>query len=166
MQEVFEKIVEKIKSDSSVKLYGSKNSGNYMIPVDVAIKIVKQAVAEYETTNNLCSCDCVTEEQKIKATSLDIIVTGTASKPYYEIKYKTLDGVTHIGYSSYSLENVHQWRRDCFEVVEKQPKNTTNFDVCCESMEAMAQVIDIAKIGWTKDQIMDWLQKEECEVPE
>ena len=36
----------------------------------------------------------------------------------------------------------------------------TNFDRCCESMEAMAQIIDIAKIGWTKEQIMEWLQKE------
>ena len=42
----------------------------------------------------------------------------------------------------------------------------TNFDMCCESMEAMAQIIDIAKIGWTKEQIMEWLQKEACEVPE
>ncbi len=48
----------------------------------------------------------------------------------------------------------------------KYHKKKTNFDRCCESVETMAQVIDIAKIGWTKDQIMDWLQKEECEVPE
>lgn len=45
-------------------------------------------------------------------------------------------------------------------------RKRTNFDMCCESMEAMAQVIDIAKIGWTKEQIIEWLQKEECEVPE
>lgn len=43
-------------------------------------------------------------------------------------------------------------------------RKKTNFDRCCESMEAMAQIIDIAKIGWTKEQIMEWLQKEECEV--
>lgn len=48
----------------------------------------------------------------------------------------------------------------------KYHKKKTNFDMCCESMEAMAQIIDIAKIGWTKEQIMEWLQKEECEVPE
>lgn len=40
-----------------------------------------------------------------------------------------------------------------------RPKKT-NFDRCCESMEAMAQIIDIAKTGWTKDQIMEWLQSE------
>ena len=114
----------------------------------------------------MSSCDYAISNQKIKVTSLDIIVNGTASKPYYEIKYTTLDGAIHIGYSSYSLANVHQWRRDCFELVEKQPKKITNFDVCCESMEAMAQVIDIIKVGWTKEQIIEWLQKEQCEVPE
>lgn len=45
-------------------------------------------------------------------------------------------------------------------------KKKTNFDRCCESVEAMAQIIDIAKIGWTKEQIIEWLQKEQCEVPE
>ena len=36
----------------------------------------------------------------------------------------------------------------------------TNFDMCCESIENMAQIIDIAKIDWTKEQIIDWLQSE------
>lgn len=34
----------------------------------------------------------------------------------------------------------------------------TNFDVCCESIETMAQIIDIMKCGWSKDQIMKWLK--------
>lgn len=50
MQEVIEKIIEKIKEDSSVKLYGSKNSGNYMIPVNNAIEIVKQEAEKYTST--------------------------------------------------------------------------------------------------------------------
>lgn len=41
---------------------------------------------------------------------------------------------------------------------EYKPK--TNFDYCCESVENMAQIIDIAKIGWTKEQIIEWLQSE------
>ena len=36
----------------------------------------------------------------------------------------------------------------------------TNFDMCCASIENMAQVIDIAKVGWTKKQIIEWLQSE------
>ena len=35
-------VVEELKSDSSVKLYGSGNSDNYLIPVKRAIEIVKQ----------------------------------------------------------------------------------------------------------------------------
>ena len=37
-----EKVVEELEADSSVKLYGSQNSDNYMIPVKRAIEIVKQ----------------------------------------------------------------------------------------------------------------------------
>ena len=36
-----DKVVEELKTDSSVKLYGSQNSDNYMIPVNRVIKIVK-----------------------------------------------------------------------------------------------------------------------------
>lgn len=39
-------------------------------------------------------------------------------------------------------------------------KPKTNFDICCESVENMAQVIDIAKCGWTKDEIIAWLNRE------
>lgn len=35
----------------------------------------------------------------------------------------------------------------------------TNFDICCESMENMASIIDIAKVGWSKEQILEWLKK-------
>ena len=37
-----DKVVEELETDSSVKLYGSGNSDNYMIPVNRAIEIVKQ----------------------------------------------------------------------------------------------------------------------------
>lgn len=33
----------------------------------------------------------------------------------------------------------------------------TNFDMCCKSIENMAQSIDIMKCGWTKEQIIEWL---------
>ena len=37
-----DKVVEELEIDSSVKLYGSGNSDNYLIPVKKAIEIVKQ----------------------------------------------------------------------------------------------------------------------------
>ena len=36
-----DKVVEELKTDSSIKLYGSQNSDNYLIPVHKAIEIVK-----------------------------------------------------------------------------------------------------------------------------
>ena len=37
-----DKVVEELKTDSSIKLYGSQNSDNYLIPVNKAIEIVNQ----------------------------------------------------------------------------------------------------------------------------
>lgn len=36
-----DRVVEELETDSSVKLYGSGNSDNYLIPVKSAIEIVK-----------------------------------------------------------------------------------------------------------------------------
>ena len=44
-----DKVVDELKTDSSVKLYGSGNSDNYLIPVKRAIEIVKQGSVETET---------------------------------------------------------------------------------------------------------------------
>lgn len=60
----------------------------------------------------------IKNDTKIKVTSADIVVHGTADKPYYEIKYHDVsDGKCHIGYSSYDLHNVFKWREECFEIV-------------------------------------------------
>lgn len=36
-----DRVAEQLKTDSSVKLYGSGNSNNYLIPLEKAIEIVK-----------------------------------------------------------------------------------------------------------------------------
>ena len=51
-----DKVVEELETDSSVKLYGSQNSDNYMIPVKRAIEIVKHVgvaddVCEWKQTS-------------------------------------------------------------------------------------------------------------------
>ena len=59
-------------------------------------------------------------EEKIKVTSLEIIVTGTKDKPYFEIKYKEVGKEDYnIGYSSYDLNNVFSWKEECFEIVNQ-----------------------------------------------
>lgn len=59
-------------------------------------------------------------EEKVKVTSLEIIVTGKKDKPYFEIKYKEVgkEGYS-IGYGSYDLSNVFGWKDGCFEVVNQ-----------------------------------------------
>lgn len=56
--------------------------------------------------------------EKIKVTSAEIVVHGTEDKPYYEIKYYDIaDGEWHVGYSSYYLDFVFKWLKECFEIV-------------------------------------------------
>ena len=53
-------VVEELETDSSVKLYGSGNSDNYLIPVKMAIEIVKQG----GVSDDVC-------EQKLKEMESD-----------------------------------------------------------------------------------------------
>ena len=202
MQEVFDKIIEKIKTDPYTKLYGSRNSGNYMIPVDKAIEIVKQADAERK--NGWISCS-----QHMPTVETEVFIIAKRKFKNGDYKYIRTTAMYEDGKVSEKdscgfwkdIEGEWDEENDCYiipqgwwecrhynpdnvydnavddEVIawqsmppeynesEERPKKT-NFDRCCESVETMAQVIDIAKIGWTKEQIIEWLKKEECEVPE
>ena len=81
--------------------------------------------------------------------------------------YISVYGVPYFEANALELSDVIAWQPLPAPYQPKgDNKKKTNFDMCCESMEAMAQIIDIAKIGWTKEQVMEWLEKEECEVPE
>ena len=56
--------------------------------------------------------------EKIKVTSAEIIVTGNAEKPYFEIKYYCVnDSECHIGYSSYDLKIVFGWLDKYFDII-------------------------------------------------
>lgn len=65
--------------------------------------------------------------EKIKVTSLEIIVTGTKDKPYFEIKYKEVGKEDYkIGYSSYDLNTVFCWKEECFEIVNQLAEEYNN----------------------------------------
>ena len=58
-----DKVVEELKTDSSIKLYGSQNSDNYLIPVKSAIEIVKKGcvsddVCEWKVKSNYYVTEC------------------------------------------------------------------------------------------------------------
>lgn len=65
------------------------------------------------------------KDSKIKVTSAEIVVHGTAKKPYYEIKYQEI-GSNHynIGFSSCKLDFVFQWLKEYFDIV--------NTDAICD----------------------------------
>lgn len=66
-------------------------------------------------------------EEKIKVESLDIIVTITGGKPYYSIKYKEVGNrYYNVGYSSFNLDFVLEWRKQYFEVAEAVDAKDTN----------------------------------------
>lgn len=71
-------------------------------------------------------------EEKIKVTNLDIIVTGTRDKPYFEIKYKEVGKEGYnIGYGSYDLSNVLDWKEECFEIVNQLVEEHNNGWIPC-----------------------------------
>lgn len=59
--------------------------------------------------------------KKLKVVSADIIVSGTKDKPYFEIKYMEVGKNDYnIGYGSYCLDYVFEWKNECFAIVEKK----------------------------------------------
>ena len=122
MQEVFDKIIEKIKTDPYTKLYGSRNSGNYMIPVDKAIEIVKQAAAERKNGWIPCSerlpkeyGDYLVAWKPLSMSADDIIKkVGRAVPHFYEIvEYDPDDEALWIG----SIEQA----KGEYEIIAWQP---------------------------------------------
>ena len=58
-------------------------------------------------------------DNKIKTSEIMIIVGGSVDEPYYSIRYYDLsDDEWHVGFSSYFLSNVMDWKTLYFEIVE------------------------------------------------
>ena len=56
---------------------------------------------------------------KSKVDKAIIVVSGTKEKPYFEILYHLLgEDDDHIGFGSYCLTNVFNWREQYLEVVK------------------------------------------------
>ena len=86
--------------------------------------------------------------EKTKVESLDIIVTMMEDKPYYRIKYKEV-GSDHfcLGYSSYRLDYVLEWKKQYFELVEREAGADQGWIPCSErlpenAMNVIAQFSD------------------------
>ena len=69
--------------------------------------------------NSKTTIESDAKDTKIMVKSAEIVVHGTADKPYYEIKYrKVTEEEYHIGYSSYNLDYVFKWLHKYFEIVK------------------------------------------------
>lgn len=57
---------------------------------------------------------------KILVKHAEIIVDAKdVTKPYYKIRYYDMDDHEHIGYGSYELAFVVEWKNNCFEMASK-----------------------------------------------
>lgn len=60
---------------------------------------------------------------KAKVDKAIIIVTGTKEEPYFEILYHPLgDADDRIGFGSFNLTNVFNWRDQHLDIVNKEDK--------------------------------------------
>ena len=58
--------------------------------------------------------------EKIKVDELSIVVTGAKEKPYFQICYHEVGkGYSNLGFGSYYLDYVFDWKEECFEVVKQ-----------------------------------------------
>ena len=65
----------------------------------------------------------VDNDLKAKVDKAIIIVTGTKEEPYFEILYHLIgESEDRIGFGSYCLTNVFNWRDQYLEIVNKEDK--------------------------------------------
>ena len=120
-QELQQVILDYVRSDNFDKMF---NSTVFKDNPDYKPAMVHGMVVASMLTSQCKPIFVKDSESKIKVSSAEIVVHGTVVKPYYEIKYFTLDGECHIGYSSYDLKNVFGWLKECFEIVDTENNKT------------------------------------------
>lgn len=110
-----------------------------------ATHILRKAMAEKKVTQRQLAEEFNTSKQCI-----------SAKLNYDRQQMKADDFLKYMKFVGYTAKFVDA-SGNILQCEEKAKK--TNFDVCCENIEALAQIIDIAKTGWTKEQIVEWLKK-------
>lgn len=86
---------------------------------------------------------------KTKTSELMIIVNGPADKPYYSIRYYDLsDNEWHIGFSSYYLQNVINWKNECFEIIggSKDSDKDVALQALLSALSEVSKYIDKDKL--------------------
>lgn len=87
--------------------------------------------------------------EKIKVSSAEIVVHGTKDKPYYEIKYRDLsDGQIYEGYSSYNLDYVFEWLKECFEILSEKEINRMSISEQVKELRYKADIYNTLGSAW------------------
>lgn len=159
MQEVFEKIIEKMECEyeNLKEMYKRTKDMSFYFTfqgVNKAIEIVKQEAEQYNNGWIPCS-----EDNKNFPADCEMVRVTLWSGDEFT-GYRKDDKWFVYGGCGIAEADVIAWQQTQPYQSSGDHKKKTNFDVCCESVEAMAQIIDIAKTGWTKEKIMEWLQSE------
>lgn len=79
-------------------------------------------MAKHDETRNGLLSDGFEEKQdeKIKVTNAEIVVSGSVLKPYFCIHYKEVgQEMDTLGFGSYHLPFVFEWLAHYFELVEE-----------------------------------------------
>lgn len=83
---------------------------------------------------------------KLVVDDIEVIVGGTANKPYYGIKYREVGNDNYnIGFGSYDLNNVLKWKEEEFEVVSEKENKETKQEVTNEQILKDLKEIEIAQ---------------------
>lgn len=109
-----------------------------------ATQILRKAMAEKKVTQGQLAEEFNTSRQCI-----------SAKLNYSRQQMKADDFLNYMKFVGYTAKFVDE-SGNILQFEDKVKK--TNFDVCCESIEALAQIIDVAKCGWTKEKIVEWLK--------
>ena len=125
------------------------DNGRYLRAVECQFSYIDEEVSDDV---------CEPSADKIKVTSLEVIVNGSKRKPYYEIKYKEVGTDNYnIGYSSYNLDFVFDWKEKCFELVKvaEELKATKSSDIPIIHGKAELELHDNAIRNKAIDDLME-----------
>lgn len=93
------------------------------------------------------SKDLRTIDGKTKTSEIMIIVNGSADEPCYSIRYYDLsDNEWHVGFSSYCLSYVMDWKKQHFEIVNPVEHTEPTKTKTLKDMEGEKEMIEVGEL--------------------
>lgn len=143
-------VVQQLKDRSTLSRPVGWPKSYEIVTLEDAIEIVEDGGAIME------------QEENIKVTAVHPPQSCTACS-FFGAEVDGTNGTCFLtGYET-DIDTADKGIMDNCKIKKRKKKareeTRTNFDACCESIENMAAVLDIAKVGWTKEQLIKWLKE-------